>query len=117
VSHDKKEILARVVSFAGPIKELRKEASLLEFDSEEAIAFVAASDIISVLKRFLRNELAIDDVEEWANLLEMRDDIGIDNFKRDSVRQAIHVLANPVLEGFLTTDMARSLISALEDAG
>ncbi|MCK4945423.1 MAG: hypothetical protein KAS59_04090 [Alphaproteobacteria bacterium] len=70
-------------------------------------------NIISVLERYLHSELTAENVEDWANAVEIRDDIEFGIKNEETVLDAVYILANPVLEGSLPPEMARSLIERL----
>jgi hypothetical protein len=53
----------------------------------------------------LKNELSEKEIEDWANLVECREDIELDD-----VLDVISILANPLLKGVLTQDRAKKLI-------
>lgn len=74
---------------------------------------LAAQDIVSILQRYLQNALSSQQVEDWANFIEAMSFIhgGIGD---DSICDAIHILANPVLEGRLTPARAENMIAQLE---
>ncbi|MBB4859727.1 hypothetical protein HNO88_003056 [Novosphingobium chloroacetimidivorans] len=59
------------------------------------IVRLTGHDVSSVLRRYLALKVTASDLEEWANLLECRDDIEIDS----NAAEAIFILANPVLHG------------------
>lgn len=56
--------------------------------------------------RVLQSELSAEQVAEWADAIEVRDDVG---FESDQVREALHVLANPALEGALDPAKAAAI--------
>lgn len=61
------------------------------------MAVVRRQDVASVLDRFARGDLSASEVTGWAELLEMRDDVGFEPGFEVPLREAIHWLANPVL--------------------
>jgi hypothetical protein len=76
---------------------------------------VAPTDIEKVLKLFCEEQATADDVEEWANAIEGRDDLAMP----DHVADIIFELANPLLTEPLTKARALALVAALgrSDAG
>jgi hypothetical protein len=56
---------------------------------------VSAVDVSAVLQSFIGGIVASNFVEDWAEALESRDGVHFD----PSAKDAIHVLANPALEG------------------
>ena len=65
----------------------------------EVLIYAGPGHLLSVLRRFETGEIGAAEVEEWANAIEIRDDIGFEAESDDVVRDVIHVLANPELAG------------------
>jgi hypothetical protein len=55
--------------------------------------------VAAILRRYETGELSAEQVEAWANLIEVRDDIELDATAAD----AIFCLANPLINGPLET--------------
>ena len=91
------EILKSLLTFDRPLGELRQELSKLKWDSENSLIQLSADHVRLVLARFLKGELSADAVEEWANLIECREDIGFESEFEDVLKDVIFELANPGL--------------------
>lgn len=91
-----------------PLAEVLAALSSYGGDSEDAVTFDGAP-ILSVLDRFVSGDLTASQVEEWANAIEMRDDIEFVEGMRDALIETVFVLANPLLEGALSVAMAERL--------
>ena len=91
------EILKSLLTFDRPLGELRQELSKLKWDSENSLIRLSADHVRLVLARFLKGELSADAVEEWANLIECREDIGFESEFEDVLKDVIFELANPGL--------------------
>lgn len=109
----RKLALANLVAFSASIAELKQELAELEWDYEGPSFALEASDVVAVLKRYINNELDAQNVEDWANLIEMRDDIMFKGNHASFLENAIFELANPVLHGELIDQSARSLVAQL----
>ena len=85
-----------LVGFDRPLASLRDAVAGLPFDWDgPPLATLRCEDVLSVLARWQRGELAPEAVEEWANLVELRDDLALEPVVAD----AIFDLANPALQG------------------
>lgn len=71
---------------------------------------LTAELVREALGRFLASVSSAYEIEEWANLIEGREDIG---YASEAVKGAIHVLANPLLNGELTKASAAELAQGL----
>jgi hypothetical protein len=98
---DRKRRLQDLLAFDGPIEDLAPALVGLPWDSEEELVNLTAADVASVLERYGSGTLSSEQVEAWANLIEGRDDIGVDPEGSERIAEAVHVLANPLLEGSL----------------
>ena len=95
----REEAVQALVRFARPLEDLREALATFEWDwDSRALASLTSTDIASVLHRYEAGELSAAEVEDWANLIEGREDIDLD----DRTSEAIFDLANPVLQGPLS---------------
>ena len=108
------DVLRELVRLSRPLERVQAELGQHPWDSPTPLVILGAEDVIRTLDRFLSHELSMEHVEEWANAVEMRDDIEYDN---DLVKEAIFDLANPVLQGVLTAEMAKLWKERLKSAG
>ena len=102
-------MLKKLISLDGSLKELRNDVEKISWDSTEELVSLESSDIISVLQRYKQGNLCAEDVEEWANLLEGRDDIRVTKI----IKSVVFTLANPAVEGALSPQIADSLIKTM----
>jgi len=106
----KESVLVALVNLDKPLHDLEEDVSQLKWDDERSTVALSQDNVRSVLDRYLLGSLTSEEVEQWANLLEGREDIAAER----SVRDMIHQLANPLLEGELSHAVARSLLAKLQ---
>ncbi len=109
------KILNDLLNFNNSLKKLEKKVKGLNWDYEGAPVIVNRSHLKAMLIRFLKGELKIDEVEDWANLIECREDITFEPDYSDELSQIIYQLANPILEGVLSYERCKELIRFLDD--
>lgn len=107
-------ILKDLVSFTKPINELSSMLSQLGWDYEGQPFIVNGSEIKSVLKRFMSGECTAQELEDWANLLESREDLEFEKGRFEAIENVIDCLANPVLQGEITLSSCEDLLSSLD---
>lgn len=96
-----------------PLAGLRAALSTLDWDWDHAPAgTLTRQHVVAVLQRFESAKLDDATVEEWANLIECREDIGYEAGYEAALESAIFDLANPTLQGRLA-DIAPKLRNAL----
>jgi cobyrinic acid a,c-diamide synthase len=83
------------------------------WDSEAILAVLTRDDAVRILRRHLGAELTADEVVEWANQIEAREDIGFEHGYEDALEELIYELANPTLHPEPTTEAAKRWLSTL----
>ena len=106
---DRRRLLAALVRYEPPIAPLLNQLALLPWDSTEELVRVGSADIVAILDRFIDGELSADQVTDWADLLEVRDDVGMDPRHGKALREIIFRLANPNLRDAISLALAVSI--------
>jgi hypothetical protein len=111
--HDisRQSVLSSLVQLDAPLADLKAALALFSWDADPIVT-LTRRDIAAVLERFARREIDVAIVEEWANLVECREDIRLEPEYEKTIATAIHDLANPELRGRLV-DTAPDLLSRL----
>lgn len=71
------------------------------------------SDVIATLHRFHKGRASAEEVANWADFFEVRDDVELAS---ELVTSVVFELANPALEGALTEERAQQLMVTLVDS-
>ncbi len=101
------ELLDNLVKFNKAITVLKEGLSKLEWDYEGEPLVVKPIDIRNVIQRYLDGEYSAEQLESWANLIECREDLELEEFTDNIIYQ----LANPTLEGEITKDSCKEMIN------
>lgn len=109
---DRISALTQLIEGQRLLSELDAQLKLMPFDSEPLVT-LSASHIEETLTRFTNGAISDSHVEQWADLIEVRDDITFDPDYETKIKQVIHELANPVLFGPLDHYRAQSLMRSL----
>jgi len=109
------EVLDALLNLSKPLTEISEILIQFPWDSEELV-ILDANQIKRVLEQYLSGEISESFVEDWANLIGYRDDIGLDKKESHLIKELLHVLANPYLTGRLTHNRAKFLIRDIEEA-
>lgn len=110
IEKDRRKAVSNLIQCNAPLPELAAGIRKFPWDCDEELVELDQWDIGRALDRFVEGELTAKDIEDWANLIEGRDDI---KFASDEVLETIHWLANPYLEGVLTEDSANKYLRCL----
>ena len=101
------EAVKAIVHFS----EKRSEAFsvLLSASQSEVVYSVSNQDVLTVLDKVLSKQLDIDELEMWAQLLDMREDIDT-----QQVEGVLYVLSNPEQMGEIAMAKIQQLSNLLE---
>jgi hypothetical protein len=102
--------LEALVKISMPISEAISRLAEFPWDSESELVLLTPEDFFHVLSSFKRGSLSAAEVEDWANALECRDDVG---FATSQARELLHELANPLLTQPLSGERADFWLSQL----
>ena len=108
---NKTSILLDLVYFKNNIDTLKNMLSQIGFDSEIELVSMSRDNIVEILQRSLDKKISFLELEEWANLIECREDIG---FEDEKTQEMIFKLANPYLYGKLDEKQVLSYLNELK---
>ena len=103
------DLLAKVVRYELPLEETLVMLRAYGWDSDKELLILSGPDVLSIIDRFLTGDITARQLQHWAELLEMRDDLGYDEDRADLLRRIIFRLANPEANGTIT----RGLVSEI----
>ncbi|OGQ22674.1 MAG: hypothetical protein A3I05_03885 [Deltaproteobacteria bacterium RIFCSPLOWO2_02_FULL_44_10] len=107
---NREQALEGLIGFTKPITDIRKDLLAFPWDSEKELVVLRASHLRQILRRFLDGNLKAEDVEEWADAIEARDDIG---FEIDLLKDFIFEFANAALNGLLDRNRASEILEKI----
>jgi hypothetical protein len=110
---NRKDLLKRLVEYRLPIEPVLEGLSHFPFYSEDELVCIQRADVVAILDRFLGGRLTAEQVTDWADQVEVREDLGLDENCRDALRDVIFSLANPNLREPITPEVARALRASL----
>lgn len=109
MSDNRRELLDDLLNYKYSWPLLAEKIRGVPFSAPHSLVNAKPDHVTATLKRFLLSELSALDVEEWANIIEMREDIEFD----EKTKEAIWELANPKLAEPLTPEVAKRIIKDL----
>lgn len=106
------ELLGYLLAAKTPLAPLAAALASYEWDSPPLVV-LRREHVVSVLQRFLAGEVQAGFVREWADLVEVRDDIEFEQGHSEALQDALFTLATPETQGRLDAALAASLIFRL----
>ena len=111
-NNNKTSILLDLVHFKNNIDTLKNMLSQIGFDSEIELVSMSRDNIVEILQRSLDKKISFLELEEWANLIECREDIG---FEDEKTQEMIFKLANPCLHEKLDEKQVLNYLNELDE--
>ena len=109
----REEAVQSLMRFDRPIETLRASLRDFPFDwDDKPLGILRRPHVVSVLRRWRLGELSDREVEDWADLVELREDLEHDP-DDEAVATAVFVLAHPELEGRLSEQGPKVLKSLM----
>jgi hypothetical protein len=106
---NRKSLLERVVRYELPIEDTLLLLRAYGWGSGEELVQLTAVDAVGILERYLAGDLTGRQVQHWAELLEMRTDLGYAPPHDVELRRLLFLLANPEVNESLSPSLARRL--------
>ena len=104
------KILKELANLSRTLGDIKADLSHFSWDSGEGEYIVSRKDIVSVLSRYLSLEIDNTQLEDWANAIEGREDIG---YESEDIKEIIIELSNPILYGDISLQQAGMILSKL----
>ena len=108
------EILHALVLFDQPPKPLMRELSSFGWDWDGApLVTLKKEDLLRIIDRFLATEITAAQLQEWAENLEVRDDVAFDEQEKERIDDVFFRLATPEINEPLTPESVRKMKTEL----
>jgi hypothetical protein len=106
-------LLQSLVQFDRPLNKVLSDLNQIDWDSEQELVILKRDQIAIILQRYLKGDLQSTEVEDWANAIECREDIGYEEGYEDLLRDLVYELANPLLTRSLSPNIAENFLNSL----
>lgn len=111
---DRKSALYALVEYSLPIENAIARLTNEPWDAPEPLVYFSAVDVERVLQRFLNGELTHEQVTDWADLLECREDIA-PKPGQEVLTNVLFKLANPDLASPVTRAEVKKMLTTVRD--
>jgi hypothetical protein len=117
--HRRTQILKALVQFTRPTEPLWRELFSYGWDCEDESLHLVfkKEELITVLDRFLAGEISPEELEDWAERLECRDDITFEEADSERMRDLLFRLSSPAINDELTLDTIAQMKGKLTEGG
>lgn len=99
---ERRYVLELLINFQRPLADLTKSVHELPWDCDEPLVRMSASHAIHAIQLVFSKEISPGELSQWADLIEMREDIEIEGEPAAPLREFVYETATP--EFFPVTD-------------
>jgi hypothetical protein len=111
------EILQELARFEKPAEPLLRELRTFPWDWSEAPLLVLKKDeFLRIIDRFLSCEISAGQLQEWAENLEVREDVAFDPKEAELLDDVFFRIATPEINEPLTPEVVRRMRDELTGA-
>jgi hypothetical protein len=108
----RKSLLISLLNLSSDFRELEQELQKFKWDSEELV-ILKRTQLRNLFDKYLVGEFSVEDISEWANIIESRDDIGYESPYEYTIKQIIFELANPEINENLSIEKSNQYLKLL----
>ena len=116
MSRDRIQALNALIAYDLPIEPVLDDLGSFGWDSVQSLVILSREDIVHILDRYLTGKLTAEQVTDWADLIECREDIGFPEGDEELLSGTIFRLANPYLRDKVTLELVKSKRRELDGA-
>lgn len=110
VDRGRRDLLTDLVELRRPISDVVSRLRQYHWDVDRPIVFVGTVDVVRILEFYLSGEVSADTITEWADALEMREDVQVDERLFEFFMEA----SSPEIHEPISKIFARRWISLLK---
>jgi hypothetical protein len=108
--HRRAELLQKLALFEEPTPPLIDELRAMGWDwLGEPLLILTAAHFLSIMDRFLSGQLTAEQLEEWAENLEHREDVAFAPGEEELLDETLFCLANPSINFAITQESVSQL--------
>lgn len=113
---DRAEILQRLIRFEEPAEPLLNDLKQYPWDwpKEEPLVFITAKQVLQILDRYLSSQISAKQLQDWAENLECREDVGFEQKHEEVLDNVFFRIATPIINEPLTNDVVTKMKKLIE---
>ncbi|MBA2654012.1 MAG: hypothetical protein H0U71_02965 [Gammaproteobacteria bacterium] len=109
-------LLEKLINLKGSVDVIMDELNKFNWDSDNELVTLTKQQILNALNNYIEGRITGTEIENWANAIESREDIGREKTHINLIDQVLYELANPYLTEQLTHERAKILNAKLEES-
>lgn len=104
------DILEDLASFNGELPTLKSELSHYSWDTEETYLTITKVQFSIVLTKCINQTITFQDLEDWADAIESRDDL---DFENEEMQEIVFRFSSPEINGEITKEQLQEIVTNL----
>jgi hypothetical protein len=112
----RKAALEDLTRLRGSVEEARQRLRSFGWDSAPNLVTLSPATVIDVLGRYLSGDLTAEQIEQWADAIEVRVDIAFPPLFETVMKELFFELAHPEIERPLSPDTTHEWTERLRDS-
>jgi hypothetical protein len=113
---DRTSLLNRVIRYELPLEDTLVLLRAYGWHSDGELVMLTAAQVVGVLNRFLAGELTAPQIQHWAELLELREDVGLEPRWSEEIALPVRQFATPESFGAITRTLVRQVRDSFGEA-
>ena len=109
----RKEILFKLIQFTEPVEVLSEKLRNFSWDSKESLVVLSRGNISNAIKLFLDKKITRNSFIDWANCVEMRDDIEYEVGFEKIIATILFELSIPEINDLINDDNLKNVLARL----
>jgi hypothetical protein len=110
------QLLESLLNYSYSLEDIEDGLKMYPWDTPKELVVLDSKKLSFLLERYLNKEITSSEAERWANLVEIREDIGFPENEKVLVSSIIFELANPVLFGGLSEQSVGVMLGKIKQA-
>ena len=112
----REQLLERLAEYRLPIEPTLAALREYPWDCESPLFTLTREHIFAMLRRYRAGEISADQLTDWADLIECRDDLDYEATLEKTLRRTVFELANPNLNTTISHELAHKIEQRFIDA-
>jgi hypothetical protein len=112
----RKSALEDLIHLRGPVADAMKRLRAFDWDGAPDLVTLSPATVIEALDRYLSGDVTAEEIEKWAEGIEVRDDVAFPPLFDTVLKELFFELAHPEINRPLSADTAREWSERLRDS-
>jgi hypothetical protein len=111
----RKAALEDLITLRGSVDDAVERLRAFDWDAAPDLVTQRPATVIGVLDRYLSGQVSADEIEKWANGIEVREDIAFPPLFETVLKELLFEFANPEINRPVTPEAAQEWSERLRD--